>query len=99
MRRSRRHQARSGAHQAAYRCGQFDTAGITGLLAMHDFIVAHLRQDGSTALVRSGESLQMIIEMSLDLTLCFGDEAEAGAVTDEAGHHTHGQRTGVPERV
>ena len=72
-------------HQATNWGGQFRAAVIERLLAVLDLVGLHLLQDRARPAVVSRYLLEVLIEMSLDLTLRLGDEAQAPFVTGDAG--------------
>ena len=67
---------------------------------MLHFIVCHLFEYGAAAVIRRCEPQKMPAQMSLDLPLGFGDEAQAGPVAaQETCRRAYRERTHVPERI
>ena len=55
-------------------------SGTQCLFSMPHLVMAHGIDDGATALVARRQSFEMTLQVTLDLALGLGDEAEAGPV-------------------
>ena len=59
-------------------------AGTQCLFSMAHLVVAHGIDDGATALVARRQSIEMTLQVTLDLAFGLGDKAEAGPVAPSA---------------
>src|SRR5215469_18400816 len=75
-----RHDASGTAHQRAYRRRRTHAAGSCSGRTVRDLLGSHGFKYGTAACIARRKSIEMLIQMSLDLPLGLGDEAQAGAV-------------------
>jgi len=66
---------------------------------MPGFIQFHLVDDRSRGVVTRRQSLQMSIQMRLNLPLRFGDKSKAQFVAQSSGNHAQSKCARVPKRV
>jgi len=52
---------------------------------MRNLLASHGFKYGTAARIARGKSVEMLIEVSFDLSLRLGDEPQAGAVTEQSG--------------
>ena len=93
------HDARCGAHSLADGRRQIDATGLARVIAVADFIVAHLGDDGARAGVLLGQFIEMAIEVMLDLALGLCDEAETDLIAEASGKRADRESAGIPQRV
>ena len=66
---------------------------------MRNFLGSHGFKYGTAARIARGKSVEMLIEMPFDLSLCLGDEPEAGAVTEQCCTRADEEGADIPERI
>src|SRR5215468_2071903 len=93
------HDACGAAHQRAHESRWAHAArGLRGR-TVFDLLRPHGFKYGTAAAIARRKSVQMLIEMSLDLALRLGDEPEAGAVAEQRGSCADEERARVPKRI
>src|SRR2546430_17283630 len=66
---------------------------------MRDLLRPHGLKYRTAASVACRESVEVILEVPLDLTLGLGHEPQAGAIPQQRGGGADGEGSGVPERI
>jgi dipeptidyl aminopeptidase/acylaminoacyl peptidase len=94
-----RHHARHRAHELAHRPRQLVRAGRGRLGAVAFLVGAHRLDDRAAFLVAFRQLVQMPGEVLGDLLLGLLDEAQAPAVSGDAGNRADRERAGVPQRI
>src|SRR5215831_2024544 len=94
-----RHDPRGAAHQRAYRSRWPHAAGSCSGGTMRDLFGSHGFKYGTAACIARWKSLEMLIEMPLDLSLCLGDESQAGAVAERRRSRADEKGADIPERI
>src|SRR6516164_9797240 len=94
-----RHDASGAAHQRAYRSRWPCAAGCCGGRTMRDLLGSHGFKYGTAACIARWKSLEMLIEVTFDLSLRLGDEPEAGTVAEQSGAGADEEGARVPQRI
>ena len=66
---------------------------------MAGFVIFHLFYDRSAALIFVWQSLQMAIQVALDLTLRLGEKTQVPAIAEQTEGHAKGKGPRVPDGV
>ena len=66
---------------------------------MRDLLGSHGFKYGTAARIARGKSVEMLIEVPFDLSLCLGDEPQAGAVAEQCCTRADEEGAEVPERI
>src|SRR5580692_10678864 len=97
--RGARHERCGAAHEFAHRPWQgYPSCGCCSR-AVRDLLRPHRFKYGTAADITRRQSAKVFIEMSLDLALGLGHEAEAGAILGERCERADREGAGIPERV
>ena len=94
-----RHDRGRSPHQFAYGARQGRGAGTLRLLTMPDFVVAHGLDNGPASKIFGRQLIEVTLEMTFDLALSLGDEAQAGAVPEQCGERADAEGSRIPEGV
>ena len=78
-----RHHPGGLPHEFADRARQVRATGALRLLPMTDFVMTHGLDDGTTAQVAIRQTVQMTLQMAFHLSFGFGDEPQAGTVSQQ----------------
>jgi len=66
---------------------------------MRDLLGSHGFKYGTAACIARWKSLEMLIEVTFDLSLRLGDEPEAGTVAEQSGAGADEEGARVPQRI
>ena len=86
-------------HGPAHRSGQRHGSGPLGTGRVRRFIGLHLLDEGTRSGVRGGQTIEVALEVLLDLPFGLDDEAQAQRVAGPSSQKSEGEGTCIPERI
>jgi hypothetical protein len=93
------HCSRCHLHGHDERRRQFACAETDSGIRVRNLVEAHLGDDCPGPSVLNRQFAEVMIKVRFDLSLGFGQKAQAPGVAQSASSHADGQRAKVPERV